>query len=312
MKETYLITGATGFVGSNLTRTLIKKHKNVHIFVRKLPFINRLSDCINNLHIHQCDLVNDNLNEIVKSINPTYVFHLASFGTMPGEKDIQRMIDVNLVGTVRLIKALENCSIKLFVHTGSSSEYGIRDKSMIESESLTPVNDYGITKAAASLYVYMQAKEHKFPAVIFRLFSPFGYYEHPSRFIPYVIVKAVQNLPIKLSSPGYVRDYIFIEDVISAYLKVCDSSIEEEIFNIGSGHQKSLQNVVKNIIKITGSKSIVIWNSVKKQERQSEPKFWQADISKAKSIFGWSPKYSFEEGLEMDIKWFRKNLNLYT
>lgn len=107
-----------------------------------------------------------------------------------------------------------------------------------------------------------------------------------------------------------MRDFIFIEDVVEAYLKAKGIDFKHgEIINIGSGRQHSIKEVVNMVLKITGSKSKVEWGGV--VQRYQEPKRWEANISKAKNLLKWQPIHSLEEGLRKDIEWFRLNYSLY-
>jgi nucleoside-diphosphate-sugar epimerase len=313
MKNIYLITGATGFIGSAITRFLVNQHEEVHILVRSNQLNFRLNAIKDALNIHQCDLSSDNVKKVVSLIKPTYVYHLASYGAVPQETDMNKMIEVNLSGTKRLVESLSNQNLNCFIYAGSSSEYGDKEFPMKECDLPNPVNDYGITKVATTLYLQKEAKRNRFPAIIFRLFSPYGYFEQPTRFIPSVIINALHNQPIKLASFKYVRDFIFIEDVINAFLSVTPVNlIHGEIYNIGSGKQHSLGNVTEKIIKIIKSSSQIIQNATIKQNRQTEPLIWQADISKVSKQFGWKPKFSLNDGLIKNIQWFKQNLSFYT
>lgn len=310
--DRFLITGATGFVGACLTRELVRQKKHVSIIVRDKRLNWRLHDIASKLDIYECDLLSKSLDTAVSKIMPTYIFHLASYGSLPSEKLIDQMIDVNIRGTINLINATKRHKFKLFINTGSSSEYGIKSTKMKESDTIAPVNDYGITKAAATLFCYKEAIRNNFPIVTFRLFSPYGYFEDKTRLIPSVIMRALKNQSIELSSPNNVRDFIFIEDVVDAYIKATGSKSNlGEIFNIGTGKQHQISDVVNLVLQITNSNSKIVWGKAKKQTRQIEPIRWEADISKAKEILKWHSQHDLHTGLKKTIEWFRKNYSLY-
>lgn len=312
MKDRFLITGATGFIGACLIRELVSQKKHVSVIVRDKRLNWRLDDIASKLDIYECDLLSKSLDTVVARIIPTYIFHLASYGSLPSENIITQMIDVNIRGTINLINATKKHRFKLFINTGSSSEYGIKNRKMKESDIIAPVNDYGVTKAAATLFCQKEAIRNNLPIITFRLFSPYGYFEDKSRLIPSVIVSALENQSIELSSPNNVRDFIFIEDVVDAYIKATESkSNPGEIFNIGTGKQHQISNVVNLVLQITNSNSKIVWGKAKKQTRQVEPKKWEADISKTEKILKWRPKNELHAGIEKTIKWFRKHLNLY-
>jgi len=307
MQDIYLITGATGFVGSNIVRKLILKKKNVHILTREKKLNWRLLDIASKITIHKIDLLSSNLQSVINDIKPTYIFHLAAYGSLPKEENIKELIDINFLGTVNLINALKQNKFKLFINTGSSSEYGIKAIPMVETDLPFPINDYGITKLAATLYVSKEAVKNNLPLITFRLFSVYGKYEEKTRLIPSVILAAIENKPIEVGNPVYVRDFVYIDDVVDAYFQACKVKVlPGEIFNIGCGVQHSIGEVVDTIRKITKSSSIVKWDGVKKQSRQVEPKMWQADVSKARKKLNWVSGHTLEKGLLSTIQDLKK------
>ena len=150
------------------------------------------------------------------------------------------------------------------------------------------------------------------PIINFRLFTPYGYFERGSRLIPDVVLSALDEKPVKVSSPLPVRDFIFIEDVVRAYMQAVKIQHNPgEIYNIGSGIQYSVKDIVEKILTITESKSEIQWGAVAKQARYVEPKKWVADMSKTKKLLQWEPKYSIDSGLRKAIQWFRAHKDLY-
>lgn len=312
MNNIYLVTGASGFVGSNIVRRLVKDGKKVHILTRNKKLNSRFSDISSKITIHEVDLGSPNLLEITDKIKPAYIFHLAVYGSLPNEKDINDLIDTNLLGTMNLINALKQNKFKLMINTGSSSEYGIKKDPMRESDILVPINDYGVIKAATTMFSYKEAVRNNLPIITFRLFSPYGAYEEASRLIPSVILGALKNNPIQMGNKQSVRDFTFVGDVVDAYLLACSLKFNPgEIFNIATGRQHKVSEVVEKIIKLTHSKSKIKWGTKAKQERQIEPNKWEADVKKSKKVLNWKPKHSLEQGLGKTIDWFSKNINLY-
>lgn len=312
MSDKYLVTGATGFVGSCLVRRLVAKGKNVHILTRNKKCNWRLSDIYSKIKIHQVDLLDKKLNSVIKNTKPDFIFHLAAYGSLPKEENIDYLIDVNLRGTINLINALKQNKFKLFINTGSSSEYGIKTKAMNEHDTPFPINDYGITKIASTLYTYKEAVRNNLPLITFRLFSVYGPFEEKTRLVPSVILSAINHKPINVASPKYVRDFIYIDDVVDAYLQACRIKvIPGEIFNIGTGKQSTIDDIVQIIISLSKSKSEILWETVEKQNRQVEPGNWCADIRKSKIALRWQARYYLKTGMEKTIAWFKKNRIVY-
>lgn len=312
-KNNFLLTGGTGFIGSNLARELVKKGNNVSIIVSKSIGKNsRIKDIESKLNIYECNLQSESLKPLVAKIKPDFIFHLASYGVPPEEDSVLEMIDSNLKGTINLIEAAKQSPFKLFINTGSCVEYGLKEEDMRETDMLEPINNYGILKSATTLYCQKEAIRNNLPIINFRLFSTYGYSDQEYRLIPSVITSAIVNEPIKVSSPTNVRDFIFIEDVISAYLHSVEVTVPRgEIFNIGSGMQHSIEEIVKLCLTISKSKSKVQWGALSNQKRSIEPLRWQADISKTKKSLNWKPETSIEEGLRKTIEWYRKNSDIY-
>jgi nucleoside-diphosphate-sugar epimerase len=239
-----------------------------------------------------------------------WVYHLATYGGKPNQYDLCRIIQTNFISTVNLIRACKKVNFELFVNTGSSSEYGIKANPMREYDCPEPINNYGVSKCAATLYCQTEAKKEKLPIVTLRLFSPYGNYEESARLIPSVIMACLRGESPRISSPRFVRDFIYIEDVNDSYSRLIDApDINGQIFNIGSGKSYSIGEVANKIIELTGSRVELLTG--REQIWPNEPENWQADISKAKHVLGWKPQYDLEQGLRASIKWFEENIELY-
>jgi nucleoside-diphosphate-sugar epimerase len=310
-KKTILITGVTGFVGSNLLRRLLKSSADLHIITRESSNPWRIGDIINDVKQYTPDLSDfDDVKKVLHEINPDIIYHLATYGGNPLEDKFRRIIESNFFGTVNLINACKETGFDLFVNTGSSSEYGIKTVPMKENDVPEPRNNYGISKIASTLYCQSIAFNEKLPIVTLRLFSPYGDFEDSSRLIPSVILSCLRRKNPEISSPEFVRDFIYIEDVIDLYEQLPDADIiSGNIFNVGSGKQHTVGEVVDTIINITG-------NDVKPmvglpQRWPNEPNIWQADMSKTLKALNWAPKYDLNAGLTKSVDWFEKHQHLY-
>lgn len=306
-----LVSGATGFVGANLVRGALEKGAETHIITRPNSNKWRLADVLDSIYEHRADISHyQQIDAVASNVKPDIIFHTAAYGTNPHENSLHKMHDANVIGTANLLKAVKKPGFELFVNTGSSSEYGPKDTPMKENASLGPVNDYGKSKAAATLYCQSFAHKHNLPIVTLRLFSPYGYFEDRQRLIPSVTLSCLRGENPDISSMSFVRDFVFIEDVLAAYMS-CDalSAVPAEVFNIGSGQQHTVGDVVNTIVQLTGAN--VRPQRGHPQKWPNEPPLWQADTSKAKEMLDWSPAYDLDRGLAATVDWFTTNVTLY-
>ena len=311
-----LITGATGFVGANLLRKLIDSKNDIHVIIRSTSNLWRINDIIDKVNAHVCDLTNrESVEKLVLKIKPQIIFHLAVYGGYQFQKESSKIINTNLIGTINLLDACCKIGFECFINTGSSSEYGLKDKPMSENDLLEPINDYGIAKAAATLYCQAIGRRENLPIFTLRLFSPYGYYEGPTRLIPYLIISCLKNKELKIFTPDAVRDFIFIEDLIKAYFMIVENKegvLPGDIFNIGSGDQYTVKEIFEIIKKLTKYTKKPKWGKMENDNKEIKNlKMWIANISKSKIFLNWSPEYSIENGLEETIKWYRDHLYLY-
>ncbi|WP_321429463.1 NAD-dependent epimerase/dehydratase family protein [uncultured Methanolobus sp.] len=312
MSQKVLITGATGFVGSNLAHRLIEEGYEVHVLTRRSSDKWRLADMESTIHNHSADLLEaEKLENIVKDIQPDIVFHLATMGIYGGVHSPEKnVIENNLFGTINLINACNEIDYTCFVNTGSSSEYGPKSEPMKESDRCEPVNVYGISKCASTNYSTLIAKTKDKPIINLRLFSPYGPYDDSRRLIPYVISNALCGNKLQLADSCAVRDYVYIDDVLDIYMKSINLAgrYKGEIFNVGRGESISVKYVVKKVLEISLSKSAVEWNTF--YGRDHDCSKWEADTKKTSQYFKWEPEYSMEDGIRKTIQWFKSNPQL--
>lgn len=309
-----LITGATGFIGANLVREFLRKGAEIYIFTRTTSNKWRVGNILKEIHEYCVDLLDyERLKRVILDIRPEIIFHTAVYGGYPFQKDVNKIIQTSVMGTINLVNACSKIEFDILINTGTSSEYGLKNSPMSETDLLEPNSNYGVAKASATLFCQAKARSEKLPIVTLRLFSPYGYYEEPTRLIPSVIISCLTGKNPKLLSPKAVRDFVFVEDVMDAYIRVVKAEnidkIRGEIFNISYGEQHSVGEVVNKMIKLTGNKVKPIWGSV--SQRPNEPNIWQANITKAKNVLKWEPKYSLDEGLSKTLRWFERNIDLY-
>jgi len=304
LEERFFVTGATGFVGSCLVRKLAQMGCVVHVLVRPGANRWRLRGLEDSVHVHEGDLKScEPLRELLCAIQPTVIYHLAVHGAYPFQQNADEIILTNVFGTWNLLKACGELDYKLFVNTGSSSEYGAKPHAMRETDLLEPASYYAVAKCAQTLVCEHTARAEGRPINTFRLFSVYGAYEESTRLIPTVIRRCLEGRDLDMASPDTARDFIYADDVVEAYLQVGQLSLYcGEVFNIGTGIQSTLRNVVRAVIKATGSKVKVHWGALAARSWDTET--WVADGSKARRLLKWVPKSSLEAGIQRTVEWF--------
>lgn len=309
-----LITGASGFLGSNLARKLVKSKNQISVMYRKQSNLWRIRDIISNLDSHIVNLDNLSLlKQEIKKIKPDIVYHFATYGFHPLQKNINAMIKTNIIGTINLIRALnENDQIDKFVNMGSFFEYGPKTNAIKENQCPNPVSPYSITKVAQTQFAKYFSTKNNFPIVTLRLFYPYGMYEQPGRLVSDIMIAAVQQKTLHLTSPNSRRDFIFIHDVINALLNVTKTpKINGEIFNIGGGKEYSIGEIVNLVQKIIHHDLKISYDNKKQREFDKRGGKGFANLEKTKKILHWKPTYSIKQGLSKTYDWYKKHIELY-
>jgi len=303
MKRAF-VTGAGGFVGANVVRRLLRDGNEVHVLLRE-PNAWRLEEISKDLHIHLGDLRNaEQLTRTIEAVRPEWIFHLAAYGAYSWQTELSTMIETNISGTMNLLNACLTIGFAAFVNAGSSSEYGFKDHAPLETEFLEPNSNYAVTKASATLFCRSVAQARHARVRTLRLYSGFGPYEEPRRLIPSLIVQGLKGALPKLASPHVARDYVYIDDVVEAFLAAATQTTEEtaNVYNLGTAKQTSLREVVdvaRQVMKIAANP---VWSSM--PNRQWDTDRWVAENTRIQKELQWQPRVSFEEGLRKTIDWF--------
>lgn len=304
------LTGATGFIGSHLLKRLIKEGANVHIAIRENSSLWRIKEFKNDFVIHKVDLNDfDSLNSLIRQIKPEIIFNLAAYGVDYRQQDIDQTIYTNIINSTNLFEAFLKNKGQRFVHTGSCFEYGQKNKPISECDCLEPTSVYGATKASSVHLLSSMARELKSEKlIILRPFGVFGEYEGLHRFVPQAIDKLKNEHPIQMTKGEQIRDYIYIDDLIDAYLLASTVPLTNkmEIINIGSGKGITMRELAFEISKHLGTSNELLQFGALPY-RPDEMMYLVSNINKARSLLGWKPKTSIEKGLEYTIKWYDQN-----
>ena len=303
--ERFFVTGATGFVGACLARKLADLGCEVHLLERENAKRWRLRGVENAFTFHRGDLTDlECLRKIVSKVQPTVIYHLGVHGAYPFQTDADETIRTNVFGSWNLLKACSDIDYKVFVNTGSSSEYGNKPHAMRESDVLEPNSYYAVAKSAQTLVCRHTARIDKRPINTFRLFSVYGPYEEPSRLVPTVIRNCLEGRELKMVSPETARDFIYVEDVVDAYLRIDELSRHcGEVFNIGTGVQSTVRDVVEASVQATGASLKVSWDAM--PHRPWDTETWVADCTKVRRMLKWTAGTGLRRGIAKTVEWAR-------
>jgi len=284
---------------------------DVHLVVRQEASLWRLAAILGNCAVHHLDLRDkSSVVRCVGAIRPEAICHLATYGGFAEQRDADAILATNFLGTVHLLQACARVGFDRFINTGSSSEYGPKSAPMRESDLLEPLGDYGVAKGAATLYCRSEALGKGLPAVTLRLFSPYGPWDDPRRFLPYLIASLLRSEAPRLSTPSSVRDYVYIEDAVDLYLRLLTGPvIPGAIYNGGSGVQHSIGEAARLANDIIGGGCEPVWGT--EPQKRPEPATWVADMSLVAEQLGWQPATPFRQGLEQTVAWMRGHLDMY-
>ena len=300
-----LLTGASGFVGANLTRSLIAHGHEVHLLVRPEFARWRLEGVLDQVQLHDESLADpEGLSRRMVAVQPECVFHLAVYGAYSQQDDLARMVRTNIVGTMNLVNACLEAGVEVMVNTGSSSEYGFKAHPPSETDWIDPNSHYAVTKASATLFCRFTARKHHVRIPTLRLYSAYGPYEEPGRLIPALIMRGLRKELPPLVSPDIARDYVYIDDVVQAYLRAAslESGDPGVVYNVGTGIQTRLTELVGIARRSMAIEAEPVWGTM--PNRSWDTSTWVADNARIRTEIGWEPQFDLESGLRATLQWF--------
>jgi nucleoside-diphosphate-sugar epimerase len=300
-----LITGASGFVGANLARRLLRDGHETHVFLRPEHQPWRLREVASDLHVHAVDVAHrERMLLAVHQIRPDWVFHLAAYGAYSSQTGFTRMVDINVNGTASLLDACTETGVGAFIYTGSSSEYGYKDHPPGEDEILEPNSHYAITKASATHYCQFVARNQDFNAIAVRLYSIYGPYEEPTRLIPTLIAHGLRGTLPPLVSPTTARDFVYVDDAVDALVYLAKTSPRRgAVYNLCTGTQTSMTTVVETARKLMNIAAEPVWSSM--PQRSWDTDIWVGSPAAMEKEIGWRATIDFSTGLQRTIDWSR-------
>jgi len=307
MVTNILVTGCSGFIGSNLVESLLGmdykvtgldcftdyypseiKKKNMTNFVNNKNFVFIKND------INVADL-----KKVIQDID--YVFHLAA---QPGVRaswgqNFEIYIKNNILATQKILEACKDSDIKKFIFASSSSVYGNANKLPINEDApKNPISPYGVTKLAAENLCNLYYENYNIPTVSLRYFTVYGPRQRPDMAFHKFINSVLNDTPITVYGNGkQTRDFTYISDVIDANILAMRNGVNCEVYNIGGGSRISVSDVIKIIEQITKKRARIEY----KQSQKGDVKDTYADINKAKNRLKYQPNVNIKTGLKLQV-----------
>jgi dTDP-glucose 4,6-dehydratase len=314
---TVLVTGGSGFIGSNFIHMLAELRPTWRIVnLDALTYAgNRENltsvEALPNYRFVHGDITQsadvERAFQAAKELGaPVKVVHFAA------ESHVDRSIvsggpfvSTNVVGTQMLLDHARAASVERFVHVSTDEVYGSLDDQgfFTEDTPLAPNSPYSASKAGSDLLVRAAVHTHGFPACITRCSNNYGPYQFPEKFLPLMIANAQEDKPIPVYGDGlYVRDWLYVRDHCEAILAVLEKGRAGDVYNIGGNNELANIVLVKRVLKELG-KSEALITFVK--DRPGHDRRYAIDARKIQRELGWAPRFTFEQALPLTIRWYQ-------
>ena len=292
---TAIVTGGAGFIGSHLVDALLAENISVQVidnYSTGRP--ENLAHVAGQVELVEADFAKSgSWQKLFQDVD--WVFHLGALADIV--PSIQRPADyfqANVDGTFNVLEAAKNAGVKRFVYAASSSCYGIPEKyPTSEAAKISPQYPYALTKRLGEELVMHWAQLYNLPAIALRLFNVYGPRSRTSgtygAVLGVFLAQKLANKPFTVVGDGtQTRDFTYVTDVANAFLTAAQSSVCEEIFNVGSGETVS----VNRLVELLGGEVTYI------PKRPGEPDCTYADITKIRRDLKWQPKVNIKQGVD--------------
>ena len=310
MTKNVLVTGCAGFIGFNLSKTLIEENNNVYgidslnnAYDKKFKDLRLQNlESENNFQFISNDLSDeDSLNDLA---DIDIVYHMgARAGVRQSFNDPLSYIKDNTIATTNVANFCKNNDISKMILASTSSIYGNSgEKEMVEDidEKINPPSIYASTKLSGETLARTILSSHNTNLIITRFFTVYGPYGRPDMSILRFIHWIMENKEVKIFGDGEQRrSFTYIDDVVDLLLKVQDCN-SNETFNVGNNKTSSLNEVVKIIEHFSNKKAQV----VNEPRAFRDPDVVLPSLSKSKKILKWEPKTNIEDGIKATIEWY--------
>lgn len=302
-----LVTGASGFVGKYLVKLLLSHEHEVVAL--------GLNNANLSIPVYEADILDyEAVLTCMKQVKPDAVIHLAAISNVPLSWENPGLtIDVNIHGTTNVFQALAEVNANgMFLSIGSSDEYGLTAKAgvpLTEDMLCQPQNPYAISKYCAEQMVLQLGKKYNMKVIHTRSFNHFG----PGQAKGFVtsdfacqiaaIEKGLREPIIRVGDLSAYRDFLYVEDVVKAYVALIEENVSCGIYNICSGKSIQMKTILEQLLLQAKNKIEIAVDP--KKYRPAEVPFFVGDCSKLKNATGWSSKISFGYGAELLLDYWR-------
>src|SRR3569623_673313 len=312
MATTYLVTGGAGFIGSAISRALVRRGDKVRILDDfSSGKRENLADIAGSVEVIEGSILDERaLAHAIEGVK--IVFHEAAIQSVP--KSMAEPIEnheATATGTIKVLQAAKRAGVDRLVYAASSAAYGSDPRlPKVESMSTGPLSPYGGSKLVGEIYCQVYAAAYGLSTVCLRYFNVFGPRQDPqseyAAVIPKFITRALAGgTPVIFGDDTQARDFCFIDNVIEANLKAAAApaaKVSGRVYNVACGVATTLDEVVKVIGAILGKRLAPRHDP----ERAGDIKLSVADISAARAEQGYTAGVSFEEGMRRTVDWYRK------
>jgi len=305
----YLVTGGAGFIGSHLSEELVRRGHSVRV-ADNLSTGKRQ----NLAHFPDVELVEGDLADMAFAARVVegmdYVLHQAAIPSVPRSvKDPITSNRANIDGTLNVLVAARDAGVKRLVFAGSSSEYG-DTPTLPKTEDMpsSPLSPYALQKVMGTEYCRMFTRLYGFETVVIRYFNVFGPRQDPGSPYSGVISLFATALiegrqPTMYGDGEQTRDFTYVANVVDGVLRACTApKAAGEAINVACGTRISLNELLRVMNAVVGTKAQAIY----KEPRAGDVRDSQADITKAKTLLGYTPIVGLEEGLRHTLDWCRR------
>ncbi len=311
-----MVTGSSGFIGSHLTEYLVEKGYDVVAFDRynsnnhygwleQSKYKKKIKFILGDIRDF------DSVNKAMQGCDG--VMHLAALIGIPYSYiSPTAYIKTNVEGTLNVLESAKNLKLKQVIITSTSEVYGTAmKKKLSEKDELKAQSPYAASKIAADQLSLSYYRSFGLPIKIIRPFNTFGPRQSARAVIPTIITQAITNKKIKIGNLNATRDFLFVEDLCSAYEKILKSNkLFGEVVNVGVNSEISIKNLIVKISKILKIKLISVVEKQRIRPKKSEVNRLNCNNEKLKKLTNWKPKYKLDEGLVKMIEWIKKDNNI--